>query len=798
MYYRYLLLAIRHLKKHRLYSLIKVLGLTIATTSCLLIALYISHELNYDGMHEKADRIVKANMEYRFSGETAMANVCGNKVATAFTRDFPEIESGLRIIQYSQVVKVDGQLYEEKKLFYVDSTFFSILSYPLISGDKNHLLDEPYQVVLTETIARKYFGSENPLGKILKVGTSPNDYIVTGVMEDPPSNTHIKPEILLSFYSLSGSKNETWWNANYATYFLLHPNVDLTALQAKIPLYMETQSEETGTSGDNYLTFYLEKFRDLHLKSAVPGNFEPAGNIKYIYILSAVGFLILLIACITYINLTTAAGTERSKEIGVQKVMGVNKTHLITQNLMESGVILLVTVILGFIAAKLTVPFFSQLFDRPLEFSILYSPVNLIAIFLLALLISVLSGIYPAIVIAKYDALNALKGSFAQGRKSQWLKKSLIVFQFIISIVLTISAMTLYQQMNFIRNKNLGFKKDQVILLPSDRNIIENYEALKTQLTNLPEVDAVTMSYDSPAQIKGGYSVGKDPSGQEEKPVTALPAGVDFLRTMSIDLAAGKDLNQSDIDNYESAREDSTMISNILINEVLAGVWGWQNDEAVGKVVSFNGRRSMIKGVVKSFHFASLHEPIDPLVIFPENWGRFVLVKLNPGSMVESLDRVQQVWSSVISHRPFSFHFLDEEFGTMYHFENQNAKVIYVFTWLAILLACLGLFGVASYGFAQRTREIGIRKVLGSTVTGIFTLLAREYLMLVLSALLIASPLAWVAMRKWLDQFAYRIDVSWWMFVIAGLLAFIIAIVTLSFQGIKAALMNPIESLRQD
>ncbi|MCB0687848.1 MAG: ABC transporter permease [Saprospiraceae bacterium] len=798
MYKHYFTLAIRHLQKHRLFSGIKIIGLTIATASCLLIGLYILHELNYDSMHENAGRIIKANMEYRFAGETVMANVCGNKAAPAFTRDFPEIESGVRLMKYSEIIKTGDQIFEEENLFYGDSTFFSIFSFPLISGDQSHLLDQPYEVVLSESTARKYFGNGNPLGKFLRIGTS-QDYKVTGVMKDPPEDTHIKPDLLVSFTSLNSSKNETWWNANYATYFLLYPGVDLQALQAKIPDYMRAHSKETGITGDDYMTFYFEKFSDLHLRSQVPGNFEPAGNIKYIYILAVVGLLILIIACITYINLTTATSTERSREIGVQKVMGVSKSHLIAQNLMESGVIMLITIVLGFVLARFALPFFNQLFDRSLVLNNFYTMDKMSIILVIAASVALLSGIYPAFVIARYDPISALKGTQQnQGRKPQWLKKSLIVFQFSVSIILTISALTLYRQMQYVKNKNLGFTKDLVISLPADRTIRQEYDALKTQLVSLPEVSSVTNSYDSPVQIRGGYTVGQNPSGDDQRPVTALPAGLDFLQTMSIDLAAGQDFNLADMENYEKASDDSTIISRILINEALANAWGWNDQEAVGQMISFNGKRSLVKGVVQNFHFASLHQPIEPLVIFPQNWGRQVLIRLSDGDLQQALDKVKETWSSLITHRPFSYHFIDEEFAKMYRFENQNAQVTYVFTWLAIFLACLGLFGVASFGFAQRTKEIGIRKVLGSSVSGIFGLLAREYVVLIGIALLIAVPLAWMAMNQWLEQFAYRINVQWWMFVLAGLLAFIIAGITLSFQGIKAAMMNPVESLKQD
>jgi len=662
MYKHYFTLAVRHLGKHRLFSSIKVLGLTIATASCLLIALYINHELNYDKMHDHAERIVKANMEYRFAGETVLANVCGTKVATAFRADFPEIESGVRLMKYEQVVKIDDQLYEEPNLYYADSTFFSVFTFPLASGDMDHMLDQPNQVVLTETTALKYFGHTDPLGKIIQIGTS-SKCVVKGVMKDPPPDTHIKPDLLVSFTSLSSSKNETWWNANYPTYFLLYPNVDLTALQKKIPDYMRTQSEETGTTGDDYLTYYLEPFLDIHLRSSVPGNFEAAGNINYIYILAAVGFLILLIACITYINLTTATSTERSREIGVQKVMGVSKTHLITQNLMESGVIMLFTVVLGFILAMVTLPLFNQLFDRQLQLDSLYAPNKLLIILTLAFLVSFLSGIYPALVIARYEPLSALRGyQEGQGRKSQWLKKSLIIFQFGISIILTISALTLYYQMSFIKNKNLGFKKDLVISLPADRTINQNYSSIKTQLGMLPEITGVTISYDSPLEIKGGYSIGQNPSGQSQRPVTALPCGLDFIKTMSIDLMSGQDFNQADIDNYANAAEDSTLLSSILINEALATTWGWQNEEAVGQIVNFNGRRTKVKGVVKSFHFASLHKPIEPLVLFPQIMGHQILIKLKEGNITATLDKIKNVWSQTVTHRPFSYHFLHFNF----------------------------------------------------------------------------------------------------------------------------------------
>jgi putative ABC transport system permease protein len=413
-------------------------------------------------------------------------------------------------------------------------------------------------------------------------------------------------------------------------------------------------------------------------------------------------------------------------------------------------------------------------------------------------LLSILAGSYPAFIISRYQPIGALKGQLSKGRENHWLKKSLITFQFCISIVLTISALTLYSQMKYIQNKKIGFDKDLVISLPGDRQILEKYNALKTEILSINEIGSVSLAYDSPIDIKGGYDVGLDASGQNNRPVTALPTGLDFIETMNMEILAGNDLTQMDMVNADNLEKDSTLLQTVIINEALATTWGWSNEDAVGKIINFNSKRSVVKGVVKDFHFASLHQPIEPLVIFPENWGRFILVKLKGQEINKTLDQLKTAWTSVVTHRPFSYSFLDNQYKELYRFEAQNAQVTYVFTWLAIFLACLGLFGIASYGFAQRKKEIGIRKVLGSSILSIFSLLSREYLILVSIAIVLASPLAYLAMSKWLEQFAYGVKLQWWMFALAGCIAFIIALVTLSFQGIKAALLNPMESLRSE
>ncbi|NND33918.1 MAG: FtsX-like permease family protein [Saprospiraceae bacterium] len=797
MYKRYLILAFRHLIKDRTFSIIKLTGLAIGVAACILVALYIQHELSYDGQHLLKDRIVKVNMEYHFGGETGIANVTGNKVATAFSQDFPEIESAVRLIKYPQPIKYQNILLDEPDLYFADSTFFQIFTFPLLNGRIQDQLKQPDQAVLSESAAQRYFGQENPIGKQIRIGSS-KEFTVSGVMADPPKNTHIKPSVIASFASLPSPQPESWWNANYVTYLLLHKEANLKALRARIPEYMKSKSGETGSSGDDYLTYQLEKLSDIHLKSTVPGNFEPAGDIRYIYILAVVGLLILLIAGITYVNLTTAASSERSRQIGVQKVLGISKFQLINQNIIESGLVTLTAVMLGLLIANIFLPVFNSLFDRQLDLAVLLQPDALVIILGATIFLSVLAGLYPAFVIVRYHPITALKSQIFSGRNNQWLKNSLIVFQFFISILLTIGALTLHSQMRFIQDKKLGFDKEGVIALRGDRAVLDKYDALKSQMLSIPRVSAVSISYDLPIEIKGGYDVGLDITGQNNRPVTAMPVGLDFLETMDIKLLAGQDFSNTDLKVSDKINSDSNLIQPIIINQSLAKLWGWHEEEAIGKLISFNGNRSIVKGVIGDFHFASLHQPIEPLVIFPEIWGRFILIKLQGQGLNNTLTELGDVWASMISHRPFNYDFLDDQFQEMYRFEAQNIRVTFVFTWLAIFLACLGLFGIASFGFTQRKKEIGIRKVLGSSMVGIFTLLSRKYLFLVIFSVVLASPVAYIIMSQWLNQFAYSINMQWWMFVIAALIAIAIALLTLSFQGIKAALINPIDSLRSE
>ena len=795
----YLKLAFRHLLKHKLFSSIKLIGFIVGITSCLIIGLYLFNELSYDAMHENADRIVKVNMEYSFGGETGYVPVTGNKTAPVLKNNFPEIESAVRLMKYPRVITYGDVLMEEKDFYYADSSFFEIFSFPLVQGQAQNILKAPNEVVVTESAAYRYFGNENPIGKTIKVGST--DFTITGVMADPPNNTHIKPQFVGSFVSTRAGKpeNEIWWSANYATYFLLQKPEQIPTLQSKVHNYMNEIKEEYGGDAESYMTYNLVGMKDVHFDDQYGGSgLEADGDKRYMYLLLAVALLILFIAVTTYINLTTAASTERAKAVGIHKVLGATKSQLAGQYFGEAMLVTFVALLLG---AALTAPglnLFNQIFDKELTAAPLFHLSILVGLLGFGLLVSLLAGFYPSMVVSNFKPVKVLKGQFKFTGSGTWLRKSLVVLQFGISIFLIICTLVLRQQMNFIQNKKLGYTKDQIVVLRTDSKVMENYDAIKNDLLQNPDIESVTYSYETPVRIDGGYNISIKPNREDNQPVTAIPVGEDFLSTLDMELASGQTFTALDIEKSQTARQDSLIEMPIIINESLAESFGFTAETAINQYFNFQGGRRPVKGVVKDFHFSSLHDEIKPLVIFPSTYGQVLLAKVSPNNYEQTLQRMERTWSNMVSHRPFAFHFMDEEFDRLYTSEIQTTKVVTSFSWLAIFLACLGLFGLASYSFVQRTKEIGVRKVLGASVFGIVGLLSKDFLKLVVVALVVASPLAWYLMNSWLNNFTYRIDIPWWVFLLAGVLAILIAFITVSLQSVKSALANPIESLRSE
>ncbi|MDJ1473182.1 ABC transporter permease [Xanthocytophaga flava] len=792
----YVTIALRNLWKNKAFFLITVFGLSIGLTCCLMISLYVQHELSYDNFHQNRDRIARVVMEYKMGTTVTKVSVTGTKVAPAFKRTFPEVESGVRLMKYASVLKYEDKLFEEQQFLFADSTFFDIFSFPLLQGNPKTALAGPDKIVLTEASAKKYFGNTDPIGKILSSGKK--DYMVTGIVGNVPSNSQIQFEFVASFASLSAAtKPETWFNANYTTYFLLKDAHAIQTLQSKITPYMKTQAAETGATDGNYLTYELEPLTRVHLHSEV-GGLEPNNSITYIYIFGAIVFLILGIACVNYVNLTTARSLERAREVGMRKVLGAVRHQLFWQFIGESGIITSVSILLSVGLTALLLPYFAVLSGQSISLSVLAQPTTLVGLVLAGVVISLLAGSYPALLLSKFQPIKVLKGDYKTSGSGLWLRKSLIVFQFAISIFLIIATFTIQGQLTFIQNRKLGYNKDHILVLPSDGKIQKSISTIKTEFKRNPNVQSITLAYETPTFIEGGYSM-RRPDMQESQSmyVTAIPVDEDFVKTLGLQIIAGSNFSETDMNDVSGDDYDKYRY-HYIVNESAVKALGWKVDEAIGKRMVLN-KEGEIKAVVKDFHFASMHQKIEPLVIFPqkESYG-VMMVKLSGQQLPETIEFIKGKWQALAPHYPFEYHFLDDEFNQMYSSEQRTGKIFTLFASLAIVLACLGLFGLAAYTAIQRTKEIGIRKVLGASIGDVVMLLSRDFVKLVFIAFLIATPIVWYAMDKWLQDFTYRINLSWWIFAAAGILTMIIALLTVSFQAIKAAIINPVKSLRSE
>ncbi len=798
MFKNYFKTAFRNLQKNKTASAINIFGLTIGLTCCLLIALYIQHELSYDNFQANGDRIARIIMEYNFNGssEKGKGNYTSVRVAAVFPKVFPEVESAVKMTQYSRVVHYGDKLIDEKKFMYADSTFFSVFSFPLLQGDLHTALSNAYNVVVTQSTAKKYFGIENPVGKSLQVGDDGNLYQVTGVMKDCLPNSQIQCDFVASFSSLGIAKEseDIYWDANYTTYLLLKNKDNIATLQAKLPAFMKKEMEGQGAT----VNFYLEPFTSIHLHSDYD-SFVPNNNIAYIYILAAVALFILIIACFTYINLSTARSLERAKEVGVRKVIGAGKKQLFLQFLGESAIICIAAVIFSLITAVLLLPAFNELTNEQLHADALFSVSFISFSFIVAIIVSVLAGIYPAFVLTGFQPVKVLKGSFKNNGSGQALRKSLIVFQFAISVFLIVSTFIVQQQLYFIQHVKLGYNRDHVIVLPLDDKMKNNLAVIKQQFKQNADVLSVSACSNSPVEGGGGFSMRSAfmPADQQMT-VTADRVDEDYVNTVGLQIIAGRNFTMQDI--KDASNDDYQKNSfHFIITESAAKQLGWTAQEAVGKKMFLgNERPGIVAGVVKDFHFESLHTPIKPFVLFPENWKREVLVKVSGAHLQQTISYLESNWKTLVPHRPFEFHFLDEDYDKLYGSEIRLGTIMNLFAGIAIVLACLGLFGLSAYTVQQRFKEIGIRKVLGASVSNIVVGLSKDFILLTCIAILIAVPAAWWASAKWLQGFSYRTSVTWNVFAAAALATILLAVITVSFQAIKAAIANPVKSLRTE
>ncbi len=806
MFKNYFKIALRNLRRNRSTTAINIAGLALGIASCLLIVLFVQNELSYDRYNTKADRIFRVVLKGKMQvGELKEANVMP-PVAATLKKDFPEIEDATRIRSYGTPrITYGNKTFKEDAIAFVDSNFFHVFTVPLIKGDPNTALLQPNTIVISRSVAKKYFGSENPLGKVLQFKDSKAAATVTGMFDEIPANSHFHFGVLASMSTLPEAKDPTWLNSNFFTYLVLPQHYDYKKLEAKLPQevdkYVSPQLQkalgltiEQFRKNGNSIDLYLQPLTDIHLHSDLTGDMEPYGNLSYVYIFSAVAIFMLLIACINFMNLSTAAAFKRAREVGIRKVMGSVKGQLIRQFLLESLVLTAIALSLALVLVNFARPFFNNITGQHLDLHLSSHPWIIPGLLALGLFTGLLAGSYPAFFLSSFNPITVLKGRLTGGKSSAGLRSGLVVFQFFISISLIIGTLVMYGQLSYMRNKDLGYNKDQVLIVQEIWWLGDKKEAFRQQLLQDPRVVSVSNSGYLPAGPSNGNNFFVYSDGNHDQNIKTLRYDVDenYMPTLGMTMATGRNFSKE----YAS---DSTAV---IVNESAARAFGWKNN-SLGHTITHsenNGVKTTyhVIGVVKDFHFRSLHEQITPLVMtLGPDWYNFI-VKTRTKDIAGLLSDMQHKWSAMTTESAFSYSFLDQRFENTYRSEQNIGLIMGIFAGLTIFVACLGLFGLATFTAAQRVKEIGIRKVLGADVTGLVALLSKDFLKLVGIAFLIAAPVAWWVMNRWLEDFVYRITISGWIFVATAALSLLVALLTIGSQAIKAALANPVKSLRSE
>lgn len=801
----------RNFKKNKLFSFINILGLALGIATSFIILLYIQDELSYDRFNKNAPRIVRTIFRANINGGKINESVTMAPVAQTMKNDFPEVQDATRILNYgNSKIEYGDKVFKDNRFAFADPNIFSIFTFPMIEGDAKTALLQPHTIVITQSTARKYFGKESGLGKMLNVFVGKTAafkdsfdlYKVTGVIKDIPVNAHFHFDLFASMTGYADATSVSWMSGGYHTYLLLKPGADLKKIEARFPAmvskYMGPQiRQQMGLSLEQFITkgnslgFALQPLTDIHLNADTNNEFEPGGNATYVYIFAGIAAFMLLVACINFVNLSTAAASKRAKEVGVRKVIGSEKAQLVLQFLSESVFIALIALLIAFAIIKLGLPAFNAFSGKQLAMSV--KPV--FAFIGLGLLTGIVAGCYPAFYLSSFKPVAVLKGKQNTRHKSLGLRSGLVVFQFFISVLLIIGTIVVYQQMKYIQNKDLGYNKEQLITIPNSYVLGKNEQVFKQQLLRDPRIVNATTSFYKPAGPTNYNNALAYPQGNDQLIVNGVAYHVDeeYIPTMGMHMISGRDFS----------KDFTTDSSAIILNETAAQALGWSAAAAINKTVIWqnsdkgNNFPYHVIGVVKNFNFKSLHETISPLymTLKPEAG---LIFRIRTTAIAELLTSMKEHWDSFQPEEPFTYSFMDDLFNKTYSTEKATGTVLNLFAILIIFVACLGLFGLATYTAEQRSKEIGIRKVLGASVPQVTGMLSREFLKLVLIASLIAFPVAWWGMNRWLQNFAYRVSISWWIFAIAGLIALTIAVVTVSFQAIKAAIADPVNSLRAE
>jgi len=810
----YLKSAFRNIKRHPFISFINIFGLTVGLTCCLLILSYVINERSYDKFNANAKdirrvtRIFYAGKNVESMHLSAIAPPFGPLLQSAF----PDIKKVTRVLPIrTTAFHYNDKLFNEENSVFAEENFFDFFTVPVVKGNQNNALKEPYSIMLSEAMAKKYFGDTDPINKGIFLdnvflGKIKHDFKVTGVFKAFPANSHMHPDLLMSFSTLKdpamyGENNlETDFGGNaFFTYLLFPKDYNTDRIESQLPVFLDKYVHLGGMAGNakthdaTKLTF--EKLTDIHLRSHLDDEFEVNGDIKRVYIFSAIALFILLIACINYMNLSTARSVLRAKEIGVRKVIGAQRKEIISQFLSESVLITWLALALAMAATSLLLPMINHLTNTGLAFNSLLQWQILVPVLLLPFIIGIISGIYPAIFMSSFLPVKVLKGIIKTGSGGVSFRKVLVVLQFSISIILIVATTVVYRQLQYIQKTDLGFNKDAVLTMNYVGQLHPQYDAFKADLLKSAAIKDIGRSSRIPSgrllDFQGGSVLVDGVMKLIKSDLKYISIDYGFIPTYGMKMAAGRNFS----------KEFSTDNNNFIVNEAAVRSLGWKTlQSAIGKDIKYGDVSGKIIGIVKDFHFESLHQAITPLIFrLPSDNGYHEMsVKINSRNVQAAISTLQTTWHKYLPETPFDFNFLDDKFGQLYNSEQQQGSLFTIFSCIAIFIACLGLFGLSAFTITQRVKEIGVRKVLGASIQQIVLVLSKDFMLLVVVSIVIAIPVAGWSMHEWLADFAFHAEMSWWMFAAAGIIALIIAFLTISFQSIKAATANPVKSLRSE
>lgn len=816
MFKNYLKITFRNLWKQKGYAFINILGLAVGLACCIVILLYVTHELSYDKHHEHSDRIYRVISKIDFSGNYLELASAPAPMGPALKQDFPEVEAVTRFRPIgSRIVKQGDTNIREGGIVLADSTVFDVFTMPMLYGNPEMALTNPNTVVITKSIAEKYFGKVNTVGESMTI-LEEFDFEVTGVIEDMPATSHFHFNFLISMSTTEEANNNTWFSNNFRTYVLLKPGTDPQAferhfeavkkqyVEPQLKNFMGINLEEFEAAG-NSVEYNLQPLTSIHLYSDLTDEFEANGSITYVYIFSGLAIFVLVLACINFMNLATARASRRAKEVGIRKTLGSARSQLTVQFLAESVLLSIMAFLVALFLVELTLPFFSNLAGREITSSYLFNLGVIGLISAIVLVTGLLAGSYPALMLSSFRPVRVLKGTFSERSSHSLLRKGLVVFQFSISIIIIVGLLVINKQLDFIQNKELGFEKDQVIIVEDAYTLGSSYavDDLKEEMLNYPIFKSGTISSFFPVEgfdknDMAHWPAGKEPTQNNTVSMQRWSVDEDYIPTLGMELVAGRNFDE------ERGTDENT----VILNEAAVARFGFEDPVGQSIKTFAVGQDGTIKddelleyriiGVVKNFHYESLRQNISPLGLFNDRSNGNVAFKIDALNTSKAISTLEQWWKNRAPDKPFNYTFLDQQFDQMYRAENRVQNLMTAFSVLAMAIACLGLFGLSAYSAERRTKEIGIRKVMGATVGNIVRLMSGEFLKLVAISFIVAIPVSYLIMQQWLQDFAFRTNVGFDVFLVSGVGALLVALLTVSWQSVKAALTNPVDSLRSE